>query len=110
MSSQQSYPLFLTQVKAQLEIWILVDEHGCMLLNDEDEDCVPIWANKKDALVWATGDWQACQAKSISIQDWLNKWSIGLSDDDVCIAVNPAIGEKSLVLFPDIFDQDLRTK
>ncbi|CAH0526375.1 hypothetical protein VHP8226_01774 [Vibrio hippocampi] len=24
------------------QIWILTDEHGCVMLNTEDEDCVPV--------------------------------------------------------------------
>ena len=30
----------LQQVVSNQEIWILADEHGCIMLNTEDEDCV----------------------------------------------------------------------
>ncbi len=30
-----------------VEVWILTDEHGCVMLNTEDEDCVPVAAKTK---------------------------------------------------------------
>ena len=35
----------LQQVVSNKRIWILADEHGCMMLNTDDEDCVPVWPN-----------------------------------------------------------------
>ena len=37
---------FFDTVKASKQIWILTDEHGCVMLNTEDEDCVPVWPNE----------------------------------------------------------------
>ena len=28
------------------QVWILNDEHGCVMLSNEDDDCVPVWRQK----------------------------------------------------------------
>lgn len=30
------------EIVAQRQVWILTDEHGCVMLNTEEEECVPI--------------------------------------------------------------------
>ena len=49
---------FVKEAVAQNELWILTDEHGCVMLNTEEEDCVPVWPNKEFAQAWATDEWQ----------------------------------------------------
>jgi len=40
--AQQRYTYLLKEVVKNSQIWLLVDEHGCVMLNSEDEDCVPV--------------------------------------------------------------------
>lgn len=103
----------LKEVIAQQEIWLLTDEHGCMMLNTEDEDCVPVWPNKEFAQRWATGDWKDCQPTPISLSKWYSRWSVGLADDDLAIVVFPIQDSQTsqgIVLFPEEFEASLRKK
>ncbi|GAW96858.1 MULTISPECIES: DUF2750 domain-containing protein [Colwellia] len=95
----------LQQVVSNKEIWLLTDEHGCMMLNTDDEDCVPVWPNKEFAQGWATGEWQACQPQEISLAKWYSRWSVGLADDDLALVVFPNQDNKGLILFPEEFEQ-----
>jgi hypothetical protein len=110
MSPDKRYAFLLQEVSQHQQIWILTDEDGCVMLKSEDEDCVPIWPGQEFAQYWATGEWSNCQPQAISLSDWLAKWTSGLEGDEVNIAVFPNPDEEGLIVFPDVFDDDLRKK
>jgi len=97
----------LQQVVSNKEVWILADEHGCMMLNTEDEDCVPVWPNEEFAQRWVTGEWQACQPQAISLDKWYSRWSMGLADDELALVIFPNQDNQGLVLFPEEFEEAL---
>ncbi|MGR5179056.1 DUF2750 domain-containing protein [Vibrio parahaemolyticus] len=90
------------------QIWILTDEHGCVMLNTEDEDCVPVWPHQELAEQWATGEWDNCKAEAISLNKWHSRWTYGLEDDELAVVVFPNQNEEGVVLFPDEFDFELK--
>jgi len=108
------YQYLLKTVTVNRQIWILTDDDGAVMLNTQDEDCVPVWPNEEFAKAWATGDWQDCRAKSIDLDKWLHDWTPGLLDDDLCVVVFPSSSEgqdeEGLVVFADEFDYELRQK
>lgn len=106
--TDKRYKYLLSEATTCGEIWILTDKHGCVMLNSEDEDCVPIWPNKEFAQAWATGEWSECEAESISLDKWLSSWTSGLEEDDLAIAVFPNQDEEGLVVYPDELDYELR--
>ncbi len=97
----------LQQVVSNQEIWILADEHGCVMLNTEDEDCVPVWPNEAFAQRWATDEWQHCKAEAISLNKWYSRWSTGLVDDELALVTFPNQDNQGLVLFPEEFEEAL---
>ena len=107
MNPEQRQNYLIKQVNEQQQIWILTDEHGCVMLNTEDEDCVPVWPDEYFANLWATGEWSHCTPLSISLQTWIEKWTPGLMGDDLCVAVFPNPEEEGLVVFPDVFEQSI---
>jgi len=104
---QKRLKYLLEAVIKNREIWILVDEHGCMMLNTEDQDCVPVWPNKAFAQNWITDDWKDCEAEAISLNKWQSRWIPGLEEDELAIVVFPNQAEEGLVLFPNEFDFEL---
>ena len=92
------------QVAKLHQVWILKDEHGCVMLNSDDEDCVPIWPHKEVAEAWATDEWEHCQAEAIDLDTWLDRWTQGLLDDEIAIAVFPDTNSEGLVIYPDEFE------
>lgn len=108
MSPDQRQSYLVKQVNQHQKIWILTDEHGCVMLNSEDEDCVPVWPDEAFAKLWATGDWAHCEPLAIELDAWYSRWTQGLTDDDICVAVFPNPEEEGLVVFPDVFEQALR--
>lgn len=108
--ADKRFQYLITQVLAHQQIWILADEHGCMMLNTEDEDCVPVWPREEFAQAWAVDDWEKCKPKAISLADWLKRWTPGLLDDDLCLAIFPDKNGEGMILFPDELDAALRKK
>ena len=105
---QQRLNYLVKTVVAYKEIWILTDEHGCVMLNSEDEDCIPVWPNKEFAISWATGDWQGFKAESIALTKWHSHWTTGLEEDEIAIVAFPNKQEEGLVLYPEEFDSLLK--
>ncbi|HEY5714853.1 MAG TPA: DUF2750 domain-containing protein [Psychromonas sp.] len=106
--AQQRYNYLLKEVINNAQIWLLVDEHGCVMLNTEEEDCVPVWPNKEFAQAWATEEWSHCKAEAISLEKWHNRWTHGLEEDELAIVVFPDQHNEGLIFFPDEFDYELR--
>jgi hypothetical protein len=92
------------------QVWILTDQDGCVMLNTEDEDCTPVWPSETFAQAWATGDWSACEAKAIDLKTWHSRWTRGLEDDDIAVAVFPSENEEGLVISAQEFDFELKTQ
>jgi hypothetical protein len=105
---EKRFNYLITEVTQQQEIWILTDEHGCVMLNTEDDDCIPVWPNKEFAQSWANGDWQDCNAECITLKKWFSHWTPGLIDDELSIVSFPNHNEEGLILFPDEFEQALK--
>ncbi|MGO1245885.1 MAG: DUF2750 domain-containing protein [Oceanisphaera sp.] len=90
MHDNERYNHFVNKVVEHQEMWILTDEHGCMMLtSDEDEDCIPMWPHADYAKTWAVDDWAACQPEAINMQTWQSRWLPGMEEDELLVAVFP---------------------
>lgn len=107
-NSQNRYQYFLKEVIKNQKIWLLIDEYGSVMLNSEDEDCVPVWPNKEFALSWATDEWAHCTTSEISLTQWHELWTPGLEDDELLIVVFPTQKDEGLIHFPYDFDSELK--
>lgn len=108
MDDAQRATYFLKEVVENSQLWILTDEHGCVMLNTEEEDCVPVWPNQEFAEAWATEEWQECKPEAIGLNKWFSRWSSGLADDELAVVVFPSQSEQGLVYYPDELEQDLK--
>lgn len=105
---QKRHTYLIQEVLKNKQIWLLADEYGCVMLNSEDEECVPVWPNKEFAETWATKEWSHCTAKAISLEKWHNRWTHGLDEDGLSIVVFPDQNNEGLIFFPDEFDFELQ--
>lgn len=107
LPADQRYTYLLNQIKQHQQIWILTDDDGCVMLNSEDEDCVPVWPNAEQAIDWATDEWAECKPMAIALEQWLERWTTGLTNDDIAIAAFPSKQEEGMVLDAHAFAQDI---
>lgn len=98
---------FFKAVAADLKIWLLVDEHGSVLLSADDEECVPVWPSQFHALEWAVEEWEGFKPEPISVAKWKSRWTPGLEDDDLSIIVFPDKQGEGIVLYPEEFEFEL---
>ena len=103
--SESRLQYLVKESRKQQQLWILIDDDGCVMLNSEAEDCVPGWPNQEFAAAWAAGDWQHCKPESISLAKWKSRWTDGLSDDELYVAVFPNDQEEGLILSPYEFEE-----
>jgi hypothetical protein len=109
-TSEQRLKYLVKEVLQQQQIWILTDQDGCVMLNTEDEDCAPVWPSQEFAQAWATGEWADCEPKAIDLKTWHSRWTHGLEDDYVSIAVFPSEDQEGLVISPAELDFELKNK
>jgi len=110
LDHQARFQYLCNEVNQRQEIWLLVDEHGCVMLNTEDEDCVPVWPNKEFAEDWATEEWSHCKAESIDLDKWYQRWTLGLEEDELSVVVFPDKQLNGAIFFPDEFEHHLKKK
>lgn len=107
---EQRLNYLVKEVIQHQQVWILTDQDGCVMLNTEDEDCAPVWPSKEFAQAWATGDWADCEPKAIDLKTWHSRWTHGLEDDDVSIAVFPREDQDGLVISSQELDFELKSQ
>jgi len=110
MRPDERFNYCIKEIAKNRKVWILTDEHGCVMLNTEDEDCVPVWPHQEFAEQWATGDWEHCKAEPISTAKWFSRWTYGLEDDELSVVVFPNDTEEGVVLYPDEFETELKKR
>lgn len=110
LNDEDRVKYFLKEVRQHQTVWILTDEHGCVMLNTEDEDCVPVWPSKETAELWIDKEWSTCKSESIGLQKWYSRWTQGLMDDELAVVVFPNTNEQGIVLYPDELENELRKK
>ncbi|MCE0494269.1 DUF2750 domain-containing protein [Vibrio sp. DNF-1] len=98
---------FFNRVTKELKIWLLVDEHGSVLLTADDEDCVPVWPTQSCAEQWATEEWEGFTTEAISVSKWKSRWTMGLEEDDLSVIVFPDQQGEGIVLYPEEFEFEL---
>ena len=108
LNDEQRVDYLLNEVVNNRKIWILTDDDGCVMLNTEDDDCVPVWPSQSTAELWINQEWNHCKAEAISLNKWFSRWTQGLMDDELAVVVFPNMNEQGVVLYSDELEVDLR--
>lgn len=74
------------------ELWGLFGENGWLLLQAENDACVPIWPHESFAKAWEKDDFPDCKPKKIELDAWLSQWLPGMQKNGTLVLVFP-LGE-----------------
>ncbi|NDW15989.1 DUF2750 domain-containing protein [Alteromonas genovensis] len=97
----------IAEIKSQQKLFILKDEHGCVMLTTDEDDGVPVWPDAELALLWATDDWDHCEAMELTTDEFLTKWVPGMTQDNLMVIVCPVPAEEGEVMSPQEFAESL---
>ena len=114
LGDDERFNHFVNKVCEQEQLWILTDEHGCMMLtSDDDEDCIPVWPHQDYAQEWAVDDWAQCKPEPLTLKVWQSRWVPGMEDDELLVAVFPTVDATGVVVEPgelqEAFDRKQKT-
>ncbi|NMP15426.1 MULTISPECIES: DUF2750 domain-containing protein [unclassified Thalassotalea] len=111
LTDTQRYELFIQQLMSQREAWILTDEHGAVMLTENEEDFVPFWPNEETAACWATDEWDHCKPVKLTLDEIRERWLPGMEEDDLCLIIFPNQNLTGQIFYPwqfaDIIDKKL---
>lgn len=82
----------LSEMIENKEVWGLYGNNGWLLLQAEDEACLPIWPHKAFAEAWEKDDFPDCKPKAIDLDAWMDQWLPGMLKNGTLVLVFP-LGE-----------------
>jgi hypothetical protein len=107
LQAHARYEHFVKKVADWKEIWSLWND-GWVLMGDPDEnETVPVWPHAKYAEAAAVGEWLGYEPRRIPLDDWLDKWTPGMTRDKRKVAVFPTGKGKTVTVDPLRLKTDL---
>lgn len=101
MDAEQRYDYTINAIVDLEEVWILADDNGFVLMTAEDQNCIPVWPHAEIAQLWVSGDWANCQPHAVDLATWLDKWTPGLHNDEMMVAVFPSPNAPDFLVSPE---------
>jgi hypothetical protein len=89
--TEADHDRFLIEVTARAQVWGLYGKSGWAVTESEDDPdrlVYPFWSERADAAAHCTGDWSGFSPKAIALDDLLERWLPGMSDDGVLVGTN----------------------
>ncbi len=108
--SDSRFDFFIEQVITDGKLWIIHDDQGFVVLTDDEQESIPVWATEAHAKQWLTDDWAECTTKEISLEHWFERWTAGLEQDNIHVAVFPNLEGESLVLSAEDLAEELASE
>lgn len=112
LTSEERYDFFLDHVLEEKELWILVNENNEFLkiyAEDEEFEYLPVWPTSELAQDYASED-SSISAMGISLVEFLKKWVIGLTKDQLEVGVFPTADGSVWMLSAEELRNDIQTE
>lgn len=112
LTSEERYDFFLDHVLEEKELWILVNENNEFLkiyAEDEEFEYLPVWPTSELAQDYASED-RSISAMGISLVEFLKKWVIGLTKDQLEVGVFPTADGSVWMLSAEELKNDIQTE
>lgn len=98
LGAEERYDDFIERIINAKTVWSLCSDEGWAVISDGDDEILPVWPAAELAAHWATDGYADCEAKSIPLNDWMEKWLPGMIEDKLQIAVCPDIEGEGVVV------------
>lgn len=97
-NEEQRFELFLGLTVKHKQVWALSDDEGCLIVDSEGEQLLPVWPLEVFAAAAAVAEWEGLSPLAISLEDWQEKWLPGMENDVIDVAVFPDLEGSSEVI------------
>ncbi|MBW8191690.1 DUF2750 domain-containing protein [Neiella marina] len=97
-NEEQRFELFLGLTVKHKQVWALSDDEGCLIVDSDGEQLLPVWPLEVFASNAAVEEWQGLKPLAISLDDWQEKWLPGMENDVIDVAVFPDLEGSSEVI------------
>lgn len=87
LSDEDKYHYFIRKVVDFEQIWGLFNDGWALLTDESGNTIFPFWPEKEIAEICATNEWDGYEAKSISLDDFVEKWLPGLQNDSLLLNI-----------------------
>ncbi len=71
------------------QLWGLYGENGWLLLQADDDACLPVFPHEEFAKAWEKDDFPDCEPKQIEFDAWLQQWLPGMEKNGTLVLVFP---------------------
>ncbi len=108
MSEKERYDYFIRKVADFEQIWGLNDEGWALLGDNDGNRILPLWPEKEFAELCAVDQWKDHKAEVIELDNFIEKWVPGMTNDKTLINVFLTPNTKGTVISPDDLNSDLQ--
>lgn len=89
LQPEERFEYALDKIVENGQLWGLYGANGWLLLQAEDDACLPIWPSEDFAQAWEKDDFPDCKPKPIELDAWLNQWLPGMEKNKTLVLVFP---------------------
>ena len=94
LSPEDRLDYCLQKMVQHQELFGLHGDNGWLLLQAENDACLPVWPHPEFATNWVGDDFPDCVPKLIPLKDWVERWLPGMEQDGNLILVFPVGAEE----------------
>lgn len=103
------YEYFIKKVVDFEEVWGLYNDGWATAQDEEGNTLIPFFPKEEFAEIYAKNEWSGCKAKPIDLDDFIDKWLIGMERDGVKPSIFPTDDDTAVVNI-DVILKDLETE
>ncbi|WP_100658277.1 DUF2750 domain-containing protein [Alteromonas flava] len=89
LTPEQRFDYFLEHLQKVPSLWGLFGKNGWVMVESENELCLPIWPHHDFVVGWERDDFPECEPKSIPLDEFVNVWVDGLSNNNTLLLIFP---------------------
>jgi hypothetical protein len=109
LTGPDRYSYLIKKMVDQHVVWSLWCEGGWALASAvSGRELVPVWPHPNYAILSAKGAWNGCLPKSISLNEWLDRWVPGTEQDGRLVAAFPTPADTGVEVSPRQMERDIR--
>jgi len=110
LDASERYTYWLKRVVDRQQVWSLWQEGWAMGGDSEGRAMLPVWPHARYAALCASDEWAGFNPRSITLEDWMQKWLPGLTRDSRYVSVFPTAKGRGIPVDPVRLKCDLKTE